>query len=109
MLVPCPHCHSPTHAGQACLHCSGSSNGKTPLLLGATALLGLTLAACTSSTPDSAVVALYGVPDSGYMDNDGDGHAARTDCDDDNADIYPGAPETAGDGVDSNCNDEDDT
>jgi hypothetical protein len=53
----------------------------------------------------------YGVPDTGmYVDNDGDGYSeAEGDCDDTNADIYPGAPETPGDGVDSNCDGNDDT
>ena len=49
-------------------------------------------------------------------DDDGDGygdindgpHLAGTDCDDDNASIHPAATELEGDGVDSNCNAEDD-
>ena len=40
---------------------------------------------------------------------DGDGSPADVDCDDENPDIYPNAPETAGDGVDSNCDGQDDT
>ena len=35
-------------------------------------------------------------------DNDGDGWAATDDCDDDNADVYPGAPELCND-IDDNC------
>ena len=49
-------------------------------------------------------------------DDDGDGygdiheglHQAGTDCNDDNANISPAATELEGDGVDSNCNSEDD-
>lgn len=46
---------------------------------------------------------------SGYPnpDADGDGSNDVDDCDDTSAAIYPGAPETAGDGVDSNCDGQD--
>lgn len=37
------------------------------------------------------------------VDADGDGFFAGDDCDDDNAAIYPGAPETWYDGTDSDC------
>ena len=54
---------------------------------------------------------LYGVPDTGmYSDNDGDGYSeADGDCDDSDASVHPGAQETPGDGVDSNCDGSDDT
>lgn len=42
-----------------------------------------------------------------YLDDDGDGFVAQVsgglDCDDDNADIHPNAPEVLGDGVDNDC------
>jgi hypothetical protein len=41
--------------------------------------------------------------DSGEVDADGDGSPAGEDCDDDNAAVYPGAPEVC-DGVDNDCN-----
>jgi hypothetical protein len=53
-----------------------------------------------------------GGSDSGmlHFDNDGDGYTEEQgDCDDDDALRYPGAEETPGDGVDSNCDGQDDT
>jgi hypothetical protein len=40
----------------------------------------------------------------GGEDHDGDGHPWCDDCDDTRADVYPGAPEICGDGIDQNCN-----
>jgi MYXO-CTERM domain-containing protein len=39
----------------------------------------------------------------GYENNDGDAFAACAECDDNNSSVYPGATETCGDGVDSDC------
>ena len=43
--------------------------------------------------------------DPDILDVDGDGFEARDDCDDQNPNVYPGAPELC-DGVDNNCNEE---
>ncbi len=49
----------------------------------------------------------YGVS---MTDNDGDGYyLEEDDCNDENPEINPGATETPGDGVDSNCDGNDDT
>jgi len=52
----------------------------------------------------------YGVP---ITDQDGDGYNDTAfggdDCDDTNANIHPGAAETPGDGIDSNCDGSDNT
>jgi hypothetical protein len=48
-----------------------------------------------------AIVALFGLA-ACNVDNDGDGIAAHLDCDDNNAAIYPGAPELC-DGLDNDC------
>ncbi len=97
----CPHCGTKA----AC------SRGRMP----AVALLGLAIAACGGDGTDTADTAGdepvmqpdYGVPDT---DEDGDGYGAETgDCDDANPDVHPGAVETAGDAVDSNCDGNDDS
>ena len=118
-LHPCAHCSTPLPASvTVCPSCDAHSDGlsHTTVRLGKTAsLLGLTVAltGCIGG-----VQAAYGVPiqdtggriDSGpALDADGDGSPDDEDCDDDNASVYPGAPETPGDKLDSNCDGNDDT
>lgn len=121
MLRPCPCCGTPAPRA-TCPHCGGvetgplaaKSLGSAVMLLGLTACFGATdVTTDTSDTTgsnDTVVSAEYGVPDTGYLvDEDGDGITSTDDCDDTDASIYPGAPETPGDGVDSNCDGNDDT
>ena len=59
---------------------------------------------------EDTAMALYGVPDTASWDNDGDGYTPDDgDCNDQDPAMNPGATETPGDGVDSNCDGEDDT
>jgi hypothetical protein len=128
-MKTCTHCG--THVKTAdctCPHCGTKAacrSARTP----AVALLGLALAGCTGKADDTGAgdtsaaldtsdtatnidtggggQADYGVPDT---DEDADGYGVYSgDCDDTNAAVYPGAPETPGDGVDSNCDGNDDT
>lgn len=98
------------HAALSCPSCgAAAANGQaTEVRTAVWLLMGLTLGGCGNKA-----VALYGaeyVDDTALTDGDGDGFSpADGDCDDDNPDIHPDATETPGDGVDSNCNDEDDT
>ena len=71
----------------------------------------ITLAgACTGITVSRPDTGFTFVDTSSTEDADGDGYSPSTgDCDDTVASVYPTADETMGDGVDSNCDGEDDT
>ncbi|MCB9760827.1 MAG: hypothetical protein H6739_13400 [Alphaproteobacteria bacterium] len=104
----CPACDCHVHRGDStCPHCGAALQPSPGLRVPRTAgavLMGLGLLAGTS-----CVTAKYGIPDTSYVDEDGDGYTLSEDCDDDNADIHPDATETPGDGTDSNCDGDDDT
>lgn len=114
--LPCPACACFVKAGeQDCPHCGasmGSEDSSLPVLstTAAALMLGLAATGCIGAGDGGDAVALYGVPDTGYVDNDGDGWSVRDgDCDDEDETIHPEAEETPGDEIDSNCNDDDDT
>ncbi len=62
--------------------------------------LWLAMFACAYVTRDEVDAAL---------DGDGDGWAAEDDCDNENPDRFPGAPDVRGDGCDADCGREADT
>ena len=109
-LIPCPSCSKHVVSeDKVCPHCGASTKCETHTSIKTITaiLMGLSVVACDGGpTSETAVQALYGVA---IVDNDGDGYYDDQDCNDDDASIHPGAEETAGDGVDSNCDGEDDT
>lgn len=118
-MKACTSCGCYCRSGDdACPHCGASlSPSAGPRRTSAALLLGLAIGlnGCPMQAkygvPDTAAQAEYGVPDTAaYADADADGWAiADGDCDDNNTTIHPEATETAGDGVDSNCDGNDDT
>lgn len=111
-MIPCPQCGNLVKARDRCPGCSTSVfRSKTSAAL----VLGLSLA-CAGG-PMEPMNTIYGAPDSFDVpdapppldDADQDGSNAEADCDDADAKRFPGNTETAGDGVDSNCNGDDDT
>ena len=93
----CPSC------GAKLRDCGGGALHATAAALA----MGLGLVACG----DKDIQPAYGVPDSSaFIDEDGDGYNAESDdCDDADAAVNPGATETPDDGIDSNCDGEDNT
>ena len=111
-LAPCTACGAHHRLDEAaCPHCghAAPTRGARPgLRSGAALLLALTAGGCDFGRD----VALYGanvVDTGGHEDEDGDGYEASVDCDDSDEAVHPDAEETPGDGVDSNCDGQDDT
>lgn len=131
-LVPCAACSELVFQGSCtCPHCGARHPCASRAASRAAILLGLALAGCgahshdssggddtstgddgSGSTIESQGDYSGGITDSD-VDGDNDGYASTDrggdDCDDDNPDIHPGATETPGDDVDSNCDGADDT
>ena len=104
-MKQCQSCGELLIAEEAhCPHCSASTQHNrlelSPKVLSMAVLLGLGTAGCADGKIDTDISAEYGVP---MVDYDGDGYFEFDDCNEDDANINPGAEEIWYDGVDQNC------
>lgn len=76
------------------------------------AVMSTGLAACTSMYGIAVTKPVLETGDSfhtGLRDRDGDGFTDDVDCNDEDPMVFPGAADTPGDGLDTNCDGFDDT
>lgn len=114
----CSHCEGfvPAQTNE-CPHCDAKLSVEAPApperLFGKWGMGKKLTAAASAGAMMFTMMACYGMPPCQMEDKDKDGvgvcvdqsNWSRTqqDCDDTNAEIYPGAQDPAGDGVDQNC------
>jgi hypothetical protein len=93
----CPAC------GTAVTHSTAAKVVGGVLTLAGGSLFAMTLTACYGSVAEPYYPDASTGDAPGCTDMDDDGFCGELDCDETDAAIYVGAPETAGDGIDSDC------
>ena len=114
-LRPCPACAELVFVKTCvCPHCGTAKVCRITALPRTALLLGLSLAAAGCSgkgQPEYTGMATsdWGSEGAAETDSDRDGYSKSDgDCNDEDDTTFPGAPETPEDGVDSNCDGDDD-
>lgn len=113
-LLRCESCGSYVRLVGRCPSCGGAGGaapGTVGRLLGL-AVMSTGLAACTSMYGIAVTKPVLDTADSGdtgLRDRDGDGFTDDVDCNDQDPEVFPGAADTPGDGLDTNCDGFDDT
>lgn len=118
----CSHCEGfvPAQAIE-CPHCDATlpaaiEEPKVERLFGRWGWGKKVAAAASAGAVMFTMMACYGMPPCQMEDKDKDGFGVcvgggyaggQQDCDDNNADIHPGAKDTEGDGIDQNCDNAD--
>ena len=94
---------------RVCIHCTAKNESQESALsskvLSLALLLGLGNSGCVDGKIEPDVSLEYGVP---IVDYDGDGYFEDDDCDEDDININPGADEIWYDGIDQNCDGQND-
>lgn len=102
MLLSCSHCDGfvPPNLA-ACPHC-GTELLEVKANSRVASIVKNVAAAATGGLVAVTLMACYGGPPSQFDDNDFDGFGFN-DCDNSDPNIFPGAPDPLGDGIDQNC------
>lgn len=102
-MTPCTSCSRPVRDGElSCPFCGVSlrSTGARVFNVVASGVTMVVLAACYGPPPGGKDTMLDSNP---ITDADGDGVTSDTDCDDNNAAVFPGATEVCDDTLDNDC------